>query len=307
VTPESRIKIRHLACFLEVANRRSFGAAAEALAITQPAVSKAIAELEAILGVAVFERSRRGVFLTGYGEAFQRYAGASLTALRQGVDSVSQAQVRGGHTLAVGALPTTAARIMPAAVQRAKAEGMGATLRIVTGPNEVMLTQLRQGALDLVVGRLSEPRQMQTLAFEYLYSEEIVFAVRPGHPLLASGAAVDLGALADFTVVLPTLSSIIRPEVDRLLVSQGAARLPDVIESVSADFARRYTHLTDTVWIISYGVVAVDLAEGTLKRLPVNAPETRGPVGLTQRAEMPASVSLQILMKAIREVAAGEG
>ncbi|MPZ11873.1 MAG: LysR family transcriptional regulator, partial [Kiloniellaceae bacterium] len=195
--PESRLKIRHLTCFLEVANRRSFGAAAEALAITQPAVSKAIAELEAILGVAVFERSRRGVFLTGYGEAFQRYAGASLTALRQGVDSVSQAQTRGGHTLAVGALPTTAARIMPAAVQRAKAEGMGATLRIVTGPNEVLLAELRQGGLDLVVGRLAEPRQMQTLAFEYLYSEEIVFAVQPGHPLLGA-ATVELGVLAGY-------------------------------------------------------------------------------------------------------------
>ena len=308
LTPESRLKIRHLTCFLEVANRRSFGAAAEALAITQPAVSKAIAELEAILGVQVFERSRRGVFLTGYGEAFQRYAGASLTALRQGVDSVSQAQARGGHTLAVGALPTTAARIMPAAVQRAKAEGLGATLRIVTGPNEVLLTQLREGGLDLVVGRLAEPRQMQTLAFEYLYSEEIVFAVRRGHPLLGRPpGSVELAALADYTVVLPTLFSIIRPEVDRLLVSQGVARLPDVIESVSADFGRRYTHLTDAVWIISYGVVAVDLAEGTLVRLAVDAPESRGPVGLTQRAEMPPSVSLQILMKAIREVAAGEG
>lgn len=305
--PESRLKIRHLTCFLEVANRRSFGAAAEALAITQPAVSKAIAELEAILGVAVFERSRRGVFLTGYGEAFQRYAGASLTALRQGVNSVSQAQARGGQTLAVGALPTTAARIMPLAVQRAKAAGLGATLRIVTGPNEVLLAQLRQGALDLVVGRLAEPRQMQTLAFEYLYSEAIVFAVRPAHALLRAAGSVELGALAGYTVVLPTLSSIIRPEVDRLLVSQGVARLPDVIESVSADFGRRYTHLTDAVWIISYGVVAVDLAEGSLARLPVNAPVSRGPVGLTQRAEMPPSVSLQILMKAIREVAAGEG
>ena len=312
MTPEARIKIRHLACFLEVANRRSFGAAAEALAITQPAVSKAIAELEDILGVAVFERSRRGVFLTGYGEAFQRYAGASLTALRQGVNSVSQARERGGHSLAVGALPTTAARIMPAAVQRAKAEGMGATLRIVTGPNEEMLAQLRQGGLDLVVGRLAEPRQMQTLAFEYLYSEEIVFAVRPNHPLLGppllrDETAVELGALAETTVILPSLASIIRPEVDRLLVSQGVARLPDVIESVSPDFGRRYARTSDAVWVISYGVVAVDLEEGTLCRLPVNAPETRGPVGLTLRAEMPASVSLQILMKAIREVAAREG
>ena len=306
MTPDSRIKLRHLACFLKVANRRSFGAAAEALAITQPAVSKAIAELEAILGVALFERSRRGVFLTGYGEAFQRYAGASLTALRQGVDSVSQAQARGGHTLAVGALPTTAARIMPQAVQRARAEGLGATLRIITGPNELLLQELRAGDLDLVVGRLAQPRQMQTLAFEYLYSEEVVFAVRPGHPLLDSDT-VELGQLTQYTVILPTLRSIIRPEVDRLLVSQGVARLPDIIESVTPDFSRRYTRMTDAVWIISYGVVADDLAERVLRRLPVNAPPSQGPVGLTQRAEMPSSVSLQILMKAIREVAAAQG
>lgn len=217
---------------------------------------------------------------------------------------MSQAQARGGHTLAVGALPTTAARLMPAAVQRAKAAGLGATLRIVTGPNEEMLAQLRQGNLDLVVGRLAEPRLMQTLAFEYLYSEEIVFAVRPGHPLLASGGAVDLGALAAHTVILPSLASIIRPEVDRLLVTQGVASLPDVIESVSPDFGRRYARTSDAVWVISYGVAAIDLDEGTLTRLPVNAPETRGPVGLTQRADMPASVSLQLLLKAIREVAA---
>ncbi|GAB4361052.1 MAG: pca operon transcription factor PcaQ [Kiloniellaceae bacterium] len=303
MTPDSRIKLRHLACFLEVANRRSFGAAAEALAITQPAVSKAISELEAILGVALFERSRRGVFLTGYGEAFQRYAGASLTALRQGVDSVSQAQARGGHTLAVGALPTTAARIMPQAVQRARAEGLGATLRIITGPNELLLQELRAGDLDLVVGRLAQPRQMQTLAFEYLYSEEVVFAVRPGHPLL-DHETVELGQIVPFTVILPTLRSIIRPEVDRLLVSQGVARLPDIIESVTPDFSRRYTRMTDAVWIISYGVVADDLAEGVLARLAVSAPPSQGPVGLTQRAGMPPSVSLQILMKAIREVAA---
>lgn len=305
MTPDSRLKIRQLTCFLEVANRRSFGGAAAALAITQPAVSKAIAELEAVLGVSLFERSRRGVFLTGYGEAFQQYAGAALTALRQGVDSVSQAQARGGHTLAIGALPTTANRIMPPAVLRAKAEGLGATVRIITGPNDLLLNELREGDLDLVVGRLAAPRQMQGLSFEYLYSEEVVFVVRPGHPLLDS-ETVELGQLAAFTVIQPTVRSIIRAEVDRLLVSQGVANLPDTVESVSPDFSRRYTRTTDAVWIISYGVVADDLAEGILARLPVNAPVAAGPVGLTQRAEMPASVSLQILMKAIREVAAAQ-
>jgi LysR family pca operon transcriptional activator len=195
---------------------------------------------------------------------------------------------------------------MPPAVQRAKAEGLGATLRIITGPNDLLLNELRQGDLDLVIGRLAAPRQMQALAFEYLYSEEVIFTARPGHPLLAQ-ETVELGQLTPYTVILPTVRSIIRAEVDRLLVSQGVAALPDTIESVSPDFSRRYTRTTDAVWIISYGVVADDLVEGTLARLPVNAPAAPGPVGLTQRAEMPASVSLQILMKAIREVATEQG
>jgi len=67
---------------------------------------------------------------------------------------------------------------------------------------------------------------------------------------------------------------------------------------------RSVARTSEAVWLFSYVVRATALDEGTLFRLSVNAPETRGPVGLTQRADMPASVSLQLLMKAIRDVAA---
>lgn len=303
---DTRIKFRHLACFLEVAAQRSFVRAAEALAITQPAVSKAIAELEVILGVSLLERSRGGVSLTPYGDAFRRYAGASLTALRQGINTVAQARAKGGYTIAVGALPTVAARIMPAAIQMAKADGLGAAIRIVTGPNDVLLTQLRGGELDLVVGRLADPRQMQDLAFEHLYSEEIVFVARPGHPLRGS-AAIELRSLADYTVLMPTASSIIRRDVDKLLISHGISTLPDVIETVSPSFGRRYARTSDAVWIISHGVVAHDLEEGTLTRLEVEADDMPGPVGLTQRVDTPAGVSTQILIQAVRKISQGQG
>lgn len=302
----NRIKLRHLACFVEVAGQKSFGRAAQALAMTQPAISKAIAELEAELGVAVFQRSRRGVELTPYGEAFRRYAGASLAALRQGIDTVSQARRAGGPVLSIGALPTVAASVMPRAVARAKAAGLASVIRVTTGPNDYLLERLGAGTLDLVVGRLADTAAMKGLAFEHLYTEEIVFVCRPGHPL-AGGAVVELPRIGDFTVLMPIAGSIIRPEVDRLLIARGVPTPADVIETVSPSFGRAYLTASDAIWIISRGVVADDLDRGILVRLPVDADSARGPVGLTMRADTPPSVAAQLAVQAIRAVVAERG
>lgn len=299
-----RIKLRHLSCFLEVASRRSFHMAAEALHLTQPAVSKAIAELEDILGTPLFDRSRRGVFPTPHGEAFRRYAGATMTALRQGLDTVAQGKSAGGYTLAVGLLPSVAAHLMPKAVEEAKRAGLSATLRLVIGQNSDLLTHLRNGTLDLVVGRLADATQMHGLSFEHLYSETVAAVARRGHPL-AARPVVTMEDIRAFTVLVPTQGSVIRPFVDRLMITQGVSALPDIIETVSPTFGRRYTLDTDAVWLISHGVVIGDLAAGDLVRLALDCSDTSGPIGLTVKADVPAPVSIALLTAAIRSVAAG--
>src|SRR5690606_10896266 len=112
----SRVKFRHLHTFLEVARQKSIVKAAEILNVSQPAVTKTIRELEEALGVAMFEREGRGIRITRYGEVFLRHAGASLTALRQGIDSVSQDLFDMAPPVKVGALPTVSTRIMPRAM-----------------------------------------------------------------------------------------------------------------------------------------------------------------------------------------------
>ncbi|MEK1866829.1 MAG: pca operon transcription factor PcaQ [Ensifer adhaerens] len=299
---DARVKFRHLQTFVEVSRQKSVMKAAELLHVSQPAVTKTIRELEEVLGVAVFERDGRGIKITRYGEVFLRHAGAALTALRQGLDSVSQERSGDGVPVRIGALPTVSSRIMPHAMTLFLKEETGARIKIVTGENAVLLEQLRVGDLDLVVGRLAAPEKMTGFSFEHLYSEQVVFAVRAGHPLLA-GAHATFARLADFPVLMPTRASIIRPFVERFLITNGIASLPNQIETVSDAFGRAFVRASDAIWIISAGVVAADVDDGTIAILPIDTSETKGPVGLTMRADAVPPLALSLLMQTIREAA----
>ena len=299
---DQRIKFRHLQCFLEVARQGSVVKAADVLGITQPAVSKTLKELEDTLDVSLFDRTIRGAKLTPFGDVFLRHAGASVAALRQGVDGIAQVRNRGGATVTVGALPTVSAGMMPRAILAYKRRATGTTVRVITGDNAILLAALRVGEVDLVVGRLAEPEQMKNLVFEHLYTEPVSFVVRPDHPLTRE-AGFALTRILDFTVLLPSEGSIIRPAVDRLLLANGIGGVPDRIETVSMPFGRRYVRSSDAVWIISRGVVAEDIAEGVLAELDVDTAITNGPVGLTMRADQPAGVAVLMLMQTIREAA----
>ncbi len=298
---DSRIKFRHLQTFVEVARQKSVMKAADLLHVSQPAVTKTIRELEEVLGVAVFERDGRGIKITRYGEVFLKHAGAALTALRQGFDSVSQARSGDAPPIRIGALPTVSSRIMPKAMKLFLAEGTGATIKIVTGENAVLLEQLRVGDLDLVVGRLAAPEKMTGFSFEHLYSEKVVFCVRTAHPLLSRGAI--FSRLDAYTVLMPTRGSIIRPFVESFLIANGIAGVANQIETVSDAFGRAFVRETDAIWIISEGVVAADIVEGKLVALPIDTSGTKGPVGLTMRADAVPSMPQAILMQTIREVA----
>ncbi len=299
---ENRIKYRHLQCFIEVARQNSVTRAADVLALTQPAVSKKLKELEDMLEVKLMERSKKGIELTQYGEVFLKYAGASVSALREGTDSLIQAQMKGSMHISVGVLPTVAASILPKAVLKFRTSGMDVTLNLISGPNSLLLGQLRVGELDLVVGRLAEPKLMTGLSFQHLYSEIVTFVVRPDHPLLKK-TPFSIEDIRHYNVIFPTKDSIIAVSVERFLISQGVGVLPDRIETISVSFGKEYIRQSDAIWVISRGVVEREINEGELRELPIDTKETLGPVGLTTRADTIPTPTMQMFMNCIRSTA----
>ena len=299
----ARIRHRHLNCFLETARSRKISSAAYALSVSQPAASKTLAELESILETQLFERGGKGgLTLTPTGRVFLRYAGASIAALKEGLDGLAEARTQGSRVLMVGALAGVAAQFMPRAVKEFR-DSHATIVRIITAANAIMLDQLRVGELDLVVGRLARPEEMQGLSFTHLYSEPLVFVVRPGHPL-ADVDVFDFSLLEQLTLLVPTSDGVMRPVIDRFLIAHGVSTLSNSIETRSPDFCRQYVRDSDAIWMISRGVVQHEIEDGTLSILNVDTSDTQGPVGLTIRADTEPSPTLRMMMDTVTRVAA---
>ncbi len=297
-----RLKLRHLEVFVETARLASVSRAASTLGLTQPAVTRSIRELEEICGRPLVERQGRGIKITTFGEAFVRHAGTSLAAARQGLDTMAELRLSEGPQVRIGALPTVSATIVPKAVAAYLQSGVQNRLRIISGQNRVLLRQLREGELDLVVGRLPAPEDMQGLSFEPLYRERVVFAVAADHPLAGAGSfAAD--SFDRFPVLVPNEGSIIRPFVERLFVEQGFPQPRQAIETVSDSFGRTFIRHHRAIWIISHGVIAQELASGAFIELPIDTRTTLGAVGLCTPNDPPPRPGTERFADFVREAA----
>ncbi|WP_439156366.1 pca operon transcription factor PcaQ [Yoonia sp.] len=291
-----RIKIRHLETFIGIARAGSLKLAADTLNLTQPAVSKTLKELETILATTLMDRGRAGVQLRPEGAVFLQFAEQSIGALQNGLTSLANLGATGG-VLHIGALPSVAPLLVPRAVEIFRAGSPGTVLHIREGSHAYLTDHLRNGALDLVVGRLGRPDSMTGLSFTQLREETVVIVAAPGHPL---AGAVQLDQIRGYPVLYPPKDAAIRPLVARLMIASGQALFSDRIETTSAAFARTVTlGPAQAVWFISEGVVADDIAQGRLVPLNINMEPTTGAVGIMARSEETPSPVAQLFRKAL--------
>ncbi|SHL21124.1 pca operon transcription factor PcaQ [Halomonas caseinilytica] len=299
-----RIKLRHLQAFLEVAKHRSFARAAESLAITQPGVSKTIRELEDILGTELFERGAQGVALSQSGLTFLRHAGPAIRTLEEGISAVGDAH-QGARWLRVGALSTVESHLLPTAIRRwqatQSADRVG--VNVVTGRSAFLLSQLRLGELDLVVGRMTEAREIRDLTFEHLYYEPLMLVVRAGHPL-AGIEPLAPSRLTEFPWVIPPPQTTLRQQVDSFCVRHSLDLPAQLLETLSLPISHRYTQDGDAIWVAPREAVIDDLEAGRVVELALRLEQQGGSVGLCTNASMEPSLALEGFCEVLRGVAA---
>lgn len=298
---DTRIKYRHLLCFLEIARQGNLARAADVLAISQPAISKTLKELEDLLEARLFERSRQGAQLTAAGTRFMRYAGPSVQALRDGVGSV-RGDARAPTRVCIGVLSTVEGLLMPEVLCRLHQRHEALVVNVATGVSAQLLGQLHLGELEMVVGRMTDSPQIQGLSFEHLYSESMSLVVRAGHPLLARHPLARQ-QVSTYPLVLPPAGTTIRRHADSLFV-QCAIKMPaQRLETLSLALSRRYVLGSDAVWVAPRDAVLIDLQRGELVELDLGVQEPGGSVGICRNAALPQSLPAQWLCEVLREVA----
>lgn len=289
------LKLRHIRAFLDIAAAESLSVVARAQGISQPALSRTLAEAETLLGAPLFRRENRRLILTEQGVLFRQHASLAVQALQAGAAALQPGA--GQRRLTVGVLPTAATRLFPRIALRLRALQPDLLLSVTTGPHSYLTGLLREGSIDLMLGRLPGAREAAGLTFEHLYDEEVVLVARARHPMLHD----PIGALRTCPLVLPPEGAIIRSAVDDYLLSLGLVSLRPALETVALPLARGVLLGSDAVWFISRGVVAEDLDRGDLALLPTDARYLAGAVGITRRQAGPESPAIDLLQQLARD------
>ena len=303
------VQLRHLRCLVAVAQERHLARAAERLALSQPAVSKTLSELEAIVGTRLVERSkagRRGVQgLTAAGEQLLAHALRVLEALDASAQAVAPASGGRIERLRIGALPSVAPALLPVTLARLRDSRPSVQIVVKSAANAVLLDELRAGELDLVVGRMSDPRLMGGLSFELLHTEPLVFAARAGHPLASK--AVSVQAVLAYPLVVYGEGTIPRHNTESFLSARGLVLPSNALQTLDVAVARALVAVSDAVWITPLGAARGELADGRLVRLRIETAGTEEPVGLLQRSDAEPSALRGAMAALLREAAKEQG
>ncbi|EOF5433025.1 LysR substrate-binding domain-containing protein [Salmonella enterica] len=294
-----RIRLRHLHTFVAVAQQGTLGRAAETLNLSQPALSKTLNELEQLTGTRLFERGRLGSQLTVPGEQFLIHAVKVLDALNTAGQALNRKEDASADVVRVGALPTAALGILPAAIGRFHQQQKSTSLQVATMNNTMLLAGLKSGEIDLGIGRMSDPELMGGLNYELLFLESLKLVVRPGHPLLQE--TITLSRVMEWPVVVSPKGTVPRQNAEALLQSQGCKMPAGCIETLSASLSRQLTVDYDYVWFVPSGAVKEDLRQATLVSLPVPTQSAGEPIGILTRVDIPLSTGAQMLIAAIRK------
>jgi len=289
---------RALQLLVAVDDLRQLAKVATFMNVTQPAVSKALAEMERGLGLKLFERTARGVHPTTYGECVIRHARSILGNLAQARDELLGLASGSSGNLRVGVLATAAPVLLPRSLAELKKRQPNMTVLVREGTVEALLPELWLGNLDLVVGRLPDRHIAPALGEKVLTQESIALVTGCHHPL-ASRKRVTWEQLTDFPWVWPPVNTLLRAPLERAFERNGIPLPANRIETLSVHVIRTYLHHTNAIAALAADVSRYYESERMLAVLPIELPGLVRSVGVMWSRQRPLSPAAQALIESL--------
>ncbi|RZL88036.1 MAG: LysR family transcriptional regulator [Variovorax sp.] len=294
----ARLRFRHLLLLIELQRGGSLRAAAAVLNLTQPALSKALGEVEAAFGFALFTRSARGLAPTPRGEIAIRGAAFLLEELAHvGAEASAEPAVT---VLRIGAPPFVAQGYLPEVFARLIGPEARVRVQLLEERVPLLVQSLLEGRLDALI--TSYPTEMpeaagQPLHYEKLFDADFAVIAPPAHPL-ARARRVDWQRLSKERWIMPAPSSMVRRMMEEVFRREGVMAPVPVIESTSPVTNLRLVAAGLGLSAVPDATLRSAQAIGSVKRVRVHPPIPPGPVALIHRAA-PGNPRLALLREAL--------
>ena len=281
-----RLRLRQLKLLIAIGEQCTLGRASAALHVTQPTATKMLAECEAIVGAALYDRTPRGLCVTPSGRemlVFARRVMAEYERVRTALDTQRSG---GGGDLVVGAILGATPDLIVQAVLGMKQAEPKLTIKLRGETSDQVLAMLENHSLDLAVGRYSNATQHNLFHYEPLGDEALCIVARAGHPL-ARRRSLALADLAGERWVMQSIETPSRPLLEMEFGKAGMSTPSGMIEANSILTIIHLVQHSDAIAMLSEPLVRIHLDAGLLERLPVRIQSRLGRFGLlTRRSEV---------------------
>lgn len=297
-----RLTVRHLRLIAAIVAEGNLLRAAEALNMTQSAVTKALQDAEAQMGVSLFDRTNRGVVPTTYGTSLAEHARLILAQISRAEQEMADLRDGASGQVTIGTLLAGSAGLLPRAIARLRQDKPRLVIKVEEATNDILMPALRAGELDLVLGRLPEFRDRDGLKQEHLMNDYAQIVARRDHPL-ATRTGLGLADLLTPDWILPGPSTTLRRQFDKAFRDEGLEPPLHWVETVSFLTSRQLLQLTDSLAVWPVQLARQEISNGSIVALPVPLPTTARPVGISTRADDLMLPATSCLVACLRDVA----
>jgi DNA-binding transcriptional LysR family regulator len=273
--------LAQVTAFVEVARHRSVSRAAEALFLTQPALTARLQGLERDLGARLFVRTPRGMKLTEAGHAFHPYAVRALDALADGRMQVNALERGGAGRLVIGAAPAVGTYVLPGLLRRFAESHPRVGVSVRTGHSEEILDLVVREQVDVGLVRAL---QRADIVSTPLYEDRLVLVVEPSHRL-ARRRSIRLEEIAAEQLVLFDRTSSYHQLTSALFRTAGLSPA-GVMELDNIDAAKKMVEQGFGVALLPHTSVADEIAAGSLAEITIrDAPPVRRQIVAVRRKD----------------------